>query len=92
MKLKKIKLKKKQPNRSSNAKPKETSKIILVFIIVTALLFLVVGFFIFGIWVAIPFTILYLLMIWLVRTIDKYPIGSRTVSYTHLTLPTNLWV
>ena len=77
MKLKKIKLKKKQPNRSSNAKPKETSKIILGFIIVTALLFLVVGFFIFGIWVAIPFTILYLLMIWLVRTIDKYPIGSR---------------
>lgn len=82
MKLKKIKIKKKNgssgnSNKSVNVKPKETSKLMLGFIIVTALLFLVLGFFIFGIWIAIPFAIFYLLMIWLVRTIDRYPIGTR---------------
>ena len=77
MKLKKIKLKKKPSVNESNIKPKQTSKLMMGFIIVTALLFLVVGFLVFGVWVAIPFTILYLLMLWLVRTIDRYPVGSR---------------
>ena len=77
MKLKKIKLKKKKSSANANAKPKETSKTMIGFIIATALIFLVLGYFIFGIWIALLFTIFYLLMAWLVRTIDKYPIGSR---------------
>lgn len=79
MKLKKIKLKKKKnsTNTNVNAKPKETSKTMIGFIIATALIFLVLGYFIFGIWIALLFTVFYLLMAWLVRTIDKYPIGSK---------------
>ncbi len=78
MKLKKIKIK--QNNNSihgNKAIPKKTSGMIMAFIIITALLFLVASYFVFGIWVAIPFTILYLLMLWLVRVIDKYPIGTK---------------
>ncbi len=77
MKLKKVKLKKKKTTNETNIKPKKTSDIIIGFIITTALLFLVIGYFIFGLWIALAFTIIYLLLILLVRTIDKYPIGSK---------------
>ena len=79
MKLKKIKLKKKQPSNMSKAeaRPKKTSKIMIGFIIITTLFFFVLGYMIFGLLVALAFTVLYLLMIWLVRTIDRYPIGTK---------------
>ena len=80
MKLKKIKLKKKNSNpniNQANIKPKKTSGIMIGFISLTALLFLVIGILIFGIWFAIPFVVVYLLLLWLVRTIDRYPINSR---------------
>ncbi len=86
MKLKKIKIKKKNPNHQkiknkvnamNNKPPKPLSKLMLGFIIVTALIFFVISIFVFGIWIALAFTIIYLLMIWLVRTIDKYPVGSK---------------
>ena len=70
MKLKKIKLKKKNPNSNinqANIKPKKTSGIMIGFISLTALLFLVVGILIFGIWFAIPFVVVYLLLLWLVE-------------------------
>ena len=79
MKLKKIKIKKKSQNSNGAPNvPRESSKMILGFIGVTALLFLVVCYIVFGIWIALPFTILYLLMMWLVGVIDKYPVGSKT--------------
>ena len=78
MKLKKIKLKKKKPNvKDTKIKPKKTSKEIILFITLTTLLFMVLGYFIFGIWIALAFTVLYLLMLCLVRVIDKYPVGSK---------------
>ena len=65
MKLKKIKVKKNKNtmNRADLLKPRETSQVALGFIIVTSLLFLIAGYFIFGIWIALPFTILYLLLL-----------------------------
>ncbi len=79
MKLKKIKVKKNKNtmNRADLLKPRETSQVALGFIIVTSLLFLIAGYFVFGLWIALPFTILYILLLLLVRTIDKYPIGSK---------------
>lgn len=86
MKIKKIKIKKKNSNykniqekvNAMNARPpKPLSKLMLSFIVITALMFFIISTFIFGIFIALAFTILYLLMIWLVRTIDKYPIGNK---------------
>ena len=86
MKLKKIKIKRKNPNHRkiqnkvnamNNKPPKPTSKLMLSFIIITALIFFIVSIFVFGIWVALAFITVYLLMLWLVRTIDKYPPGNK---------------
>ena len=84
MKLKKIKLKnknhrniQKKVDKMNNKEPIKTSKITLGFIISTTIIFLILGIIIFGKWIALAFTLVYLLMILLVRNIDKYPIGSK---------------
>ena len=86
MKLKKIKIKKKNPNHKriqnkvdamNNRGPKPLSKLMLGFIIVTTLIFFLISVLVFGPLIACAFIVLYLLMIWLVRNIDKYPIGNR---------------
>jgi len=86
MKLKKIKIKKKNPNHKriqnkvnamNSRPPKPLSKLMLGFIVVTALIFFLISTFVFGPLIALAFIILYLLMIWLVRNIDKYPIGNK---------------
>lgn len=79
MKLKKVKIKKNKSamNRADLLKPKKTSNFMYAFIGITALLFLVVGYLVFGLIVALPFTFLYLLLILLVRVIDKYPVGNK---------------
>ena len=55
MKLKKIKVKKNKNtmNRADLLKPRKTSPVALGFIIITALLFLIVGYFVFGIWISL---------------------------------------
>ena len=86
MKSKKIKLKKGKSNykniqnkvdKMNNMGPKKASKTIIAFIVATTIIFAALSYFIFGILVAAAFTFVYLLMIWLVRQIDKYPVGSR---------------
>ena len=79
MKLKKVKIKrnKETMKRADLLKPKKNSSTMLAFMGITTLLFLIVGIIIFGVWIAIPFTILYLLLLLLVRVIDRYPIGSK---------------
>ena len=86
MKLKKIKIKKKNPNHQNiknkvnamnNKPPRPLSKVMLAFIIITALIFFIISTLVFGVLIALAFTIIYLLMILLVQTIDKYPIGSK---------------
>lgn len=80
MKLKKVKIKRNKENTMNRAdlvKPKETSKTMMIFMVVSSLLFLIVGWIIFGPWMAIPFTLLYVLLLSLVRVIDRYPIGSK---------------
>ena len=82
MKLKKIKIKKKKSkkkrvNRADLLKPKNNTPFMIGFMVITSLLFLIVGYFALSIWVAIPFTILYILILLLVRVIDRYPIGSK---------------
>lgn len=86
MKLKKIKIKKPNKNHRTiqdkvdamnNLGPRKTTKFIKLFILGTSLLFFALSTLIFGIWIALGFTIFYLLMILLVRKIDKYPNGSR---------------
>ena len=86
MKLKKIKIKKPNKNHRTiqdkvdamnNLGPRKTTTFIKLFILGTSLLFFALSALIFGIWMALGFTIFYLLMILLVRKIDKYPNGSR---------------
>ena len=79
MKLKKIKIKKKKKtmNRADLIAPRKTSPIALGFIIVTSLFFLIAGYLVFGVWIALAFTLLYLLLLLLVRIIDRHPIGSK---------------
>lgn len=82
MKLKRIKVKRKDKaeekvNPADYLPIKNTSKTMWIFIGVTSLLFLVIGYFIFGLLLSLAFTLFYLLMLWLVRVIDKNPIGSK---------------
>lgn len=82
MKLKKVKIKKnksakKRMNRADLLKPRTNSPAMIAFMIITTLGFLIGGYFIFSIWIALPFTILYLLILLLVRVIDRYPVGSK---------------
>lgn len=87
MKLKKIKIKKKNKNYKNirnkveamnrRPEPKKTSALIIGIIIVSALLFLGIGTKIFGFLPSLLFVIIYLLMMLLVRVIDRNPIGSR---------------
>ncbi len=79
MKQKKVKIKKSKSamNRADLLKPRKTSNFMYAFIGITALLFLIVGYLVFGLIVALPFTVLYLLLILLVRVIDRYPVGNK---------------
>ena len=89
MKLKKIKIKKRKRNNNyknirnkvekmnKKSEPKKTSAMVIGIILVSALLFLIIGTKIFGIIPSALFVVVYLLMMLLVRTIDRNPIGSR---------------
>lgn len=86
MKIKKIKVKKKNPNHKriknkvdamNNKAPRKTSKFMMTFIILSTLLFFILCYVIFGLLIAAAFTLMYLLMILLVRIVDKNPIGSK---------------
>ena len=87
MKLKKIKIKKRNKNYKNirnkvekmnrRQEPKKTTGTIIAIILISALVFLIVGTKVFGFLPSILFTIIYLLMMLLVRVIDRNPIGSR---------------
>ena len=87
MKLKKIKIKNKNKNyknirnkvdaMNKRVEPKKTSALIIGIIIASALLFLLIGTKIFGFIPSLLFVIIYILMMLLVRNVDRYPIGSR---------------
>lgn len=87
MKQKKIKVKEKKETRTSKKKnklvradllkPRKTSKSVKICIIASILFFLIVGYFIFGIWISLAFVLLYSLILLLVRVIDRYPVGSK---------------
>lgn len=81
MKQRKIKVKEKKHknmlNRADLLKPKKTSKLVLGCILASVVAFLVIGWLIFGIWISLAFTVFYILMLLLVRTIDRYPVGSK---------------
>ena len=78
VKIKKNKQEKKEMRRRADMmKPKKVSMFTFAFIGITALAFLIVGYFVFGTLVAVPFTVLYLLLVLLVQVIDRYPVGSK---------------
>lgn len=79
MKQKKVKIKrnKKSVKEDSPISPRKTSAFMYGFIIATILLFFVIGYFVFGLLVAAGFTVMYVLLLLLVRVIDKYPIRSK---------------
>ena len=79
MKQKKIKIKKnkKTVKETGPVKPRKTSAFMYGFIIATILAFFIIGYFVFGLLVAAAFTVMYILLLLLVRVIDKYPIRSK---------------
>ncbi len=78
MKQKKVKIKRSDNTKTrTHLKPRKMSPTALGFIIITSLLFLIAGYLVFGPWIALAFTLLYLLLLLLVRIIDRHPIGSK---------------
>ncbi len=83
MKQKKIKVKEKKEKKKNKLvradllKPRKSPNAVKICIAASILLFLVVGYFIFGIWLSLAFALLYSLVLLLVRVIDRYPVGSK---------------
>ena len=87
MKLKKVKIKKRNKNYKNirnkveamnrRPEPKKTSAAIIGVILISALAFLLIGTKVFGFLLSAAFVLVYLLMMLLVRVIDRNPIGSR---------------
>ena len=86
MKSKKVKLKRSNSNHKkiqdkvdamNKMSPRKLTPVMMAFIGITILIFAILAYVIFGLTIALAFTAFYILMLLLVRQIDKYPVGNR---------------